>query len=50
MIDKDVDDDGKPDFNDPDGDGCPDLNIKWKDDDENWVIINGDRDYDGIPN
>ncbi len=49
MIDKDVDDDGKPDFNDPDGDGCPDLNIKWKDDDGNWVIINGDRDYDGIP-
>ncbi len=48
-IDKDVDDDGKPDFNDPDGDGCPDLNIKWKDDDGNWVIINGDRDYDGIP-
>ena len=30
-IDVDVDDDGKPDFNDPDGDGCPDLNIKWKD-------------------
>ena len=29
-IDKDVDDDGEPDFNDPDGDGCPDLNIKWK--------------------
>ncbi len=49
LIDKDVDDDGEPDFNDPDGDGCPDLNIKWKDDDENWVIINGDRDYDGIP-
>ncbi len=49
MIDKDVDEDGKPDFNDPDGDDCPDLNIKWKDDDGNWVIINGDRDYDGIP-
>ncbi|MCI9525234.1 MAG: hypothetical protein HFF01_09465, partial [Erysipelotrichaceae bacterium] len=49
LIDKDVDDDGEPDFNDPDGDGCPDLNIKWKDDDGNWVIINGDRDYDGIP-
>ena len=49
MIDKDVDDDGKPDFNDPDGDGCPDLNIKWKDDSGNWVVINGDRDYDGIP-
>ncbi|MCI9523714.1 MAG: hypothetical protein HFF01_01515, partial [Erysipelotrichaceae bacterium] len=48
-IDKDVDDDGKPDFNDPDGDDCPDLNIKWKDGDGNWIIINGDRDYDGIP-
>ncbi len=48
-VDKDVDGDGKPDFNDPDGDGCPDLNIKWKDDDGNWIIINGDRDYDGIP-
>ena len=48
-IDKDVDGDGKPDFNDPDGDGCPDLNIKWKDDNGDWVIINGDRDYDGIP-
>jgi len=50
-IDIDVDDDGKPDFNDPDGDGCPDLNIKWKDpnDPNKWVIINGDRDYDGIP-
>ncbi len=48
-IDKDVDGDGKPDFNDPDGDGCPDLNIKWKDDHGDWVVINGDRDYDGIP-
>ncbi|MCI9293552.1 MAG: hypothetical protein HFF01_09290 [Erysipelotrichaceae bacterium] len=49
MVDKDVDGDGKPDFNDPDGDGCPDLNIKWKDDDGKWIVINGDRDYDGIP-
>jgi len=49
QVDKDVDGDGKPDFNDPDGDGCPDLNIKWKDDSGNWVVINGDRDYDGIP-
>ena len=50
-IDVDVDDDGKPDFNDPDGDGCPDLNIKWKDpnDARKWIVINGDRDYDGIP-
>ena len=50
-IDVDVDGDGKPDFNDPDGDGCPDLNIKWKDpnDARKWIVINGDRDYDGIP-
>ncbi len=50
-IDVDVDGDGKPDFNDPDGDGCPDLNIKWKDpnDTKKWTVINGDRDYDGIP-
>ena len=50
-IDVDVDGDGKPDFNDPDGDGCPDLNIKWKDpnDEGKWIVINGDRDYDGIP-
>ncbi len=49
MIDKDVDGDGKPDFNDSDGDGCPDLNIKWQDDNGDWVVINGDRDEDGIP-
>ena len=50
-INVDVDGDGKPDFNDPDGDGCPDLNIKWKDpnDETKWIVINGDRDYDGIP-
>ncbi|MCI8851846.1 MAG: hypothetical protein HFE82_10030, partial [Erysipelotrichaceae bacterium] len=49
-IDIDVDSDGKPDFNDPDGDGCPDLNIKWKDLNTNkWIVINGDRDGDGIP-
>ena len=49
-IDVDVDDDGKPDFNDPDGDGCPDLNIKWKDPEtDEWIVINGDRDGDGIP-
>ncbi len=50
-IDVDVDGDDKPDFNDPDGDGCPDLNIKWKDpnDETKWIVINGDRDYDGIP-
>ncbi len=49
-IDVDVDDDGKPDFNDPDGDGCPDLNIKWKDPEtDEWGVINGDRDGDGIP-
>ena len=50
-IDVDVDGDGKPDFNDPDGDGCPDLNIKWKDpnDETKWIVINGDRDYNGIP-
>jgi len=49
-IDADVDDDGKPDFNDPDGDGCPDLNIKWKDPEtDEWIVINGDRDGDGIP-
>ena len=47
----DVDKDGKPDFNDPDGDGCPDLNIKWKDpnDETKWIVINGDRNNDGIP-
>ena len=50
-IDVDVDKDGKPDFNDPDGDGCPDLNIKWKDpnDETKWIVINGDRNNDKIP-
>ncbi len=50
-IDVDVDKDGKPDFNDPDGDGCPDLNIKWKDPnyESKWIVINGDRNNDGIP-
>ncbi len=50
-IDVDVDGDGKPDFNDPDGDGCPDLNIKWKDpsDETKWIVINGDRNNDKIP-
>jgi len=49
-IDVDVDGDGIPDFNDPDGDGCPDLNIKWKDSETNqWIVINGDRDKDSIP-
>ncbi len=50
-IDYDVDGDGSPDFNDPDGDGCPDLNIKWKDpnDESKWIVINGDRNNDGIP-
>jgi len=50
-IDVDVDKDGKPDFNDPDGDGCPDLNIKWKDpnDESKWIVINGDRNNDKIP-
>ena len=50
-IDVDVDKDGKPDFNDPDGDGCPDLNIKWKDPDDEtkWIALNEDRNNDGIP-
>ncbi|MCI8851307.1 MAG: hypothetical protein HFE82_07200 [Erysipelotrichaceae bacterium] len=50
-IDVDEDGDGIPDFNDPDGDGCPDLNIKWKDpnDESKWIVINGDRNNDGIP-
>ena len=50
-IDVDVDGDGKPDFNDPDGDGCPDLNIKWKDPEnpDRWIVVNGDRNYDGLP-
>ena len=50
-IDVDVDGDGKPDFNDPDGDGCPDINIKWKNPNnpDQWIVINGDRDGDGIP-
>ncbi len=50
-IDVDEDGDGIPDFNDPDGDGCPDLNIKWKDpnDETKWIVINGDRNNDGIP-
>ncbi len=50
-IDIDVDKDGKPDFNDPDGDGCPDLNIKWKDPDDEtkWIALNEDRNNDGIP-
>ena len=45
------DGDGKLDFNDPDGDGCPDLNIKWKDPDDEtkWIALNEDRNNDGIP-
>lgn len=48
-IDVDVDGDGPLDFNDSDQDGCPDLDIKWKDTDDKWVVINGDRDDDGVP-
>ncbi len=50
-IDVDVDKDGKPDFNDPDGDGCPDLNIKWRNPDNpnQWIVVNCDRDGDGLP-
>lgn len=48
-IDIDVDDDNELDFNDPDGDGCPDLNIKWKNLNNEWVKLNIDKNKDGIP-
>jgi len=48
-INVDVDDDGKPDFNDLNGDGCADTNIKWKDDSGKWQTLNGDVNGDGIP-
>lgn len=48
-INVDVDGDGDPDFNDPDGDGCADTNIKYQDDQGNWLVLNGDRNRDGIP-
>ena len=48
-INEDVDDDDEDDFIDTDDDGCPDVSIKWKDDDGKWVVINGDRNDDKIP-
>lgn len=48
-LDVDVDGDDKPDFNDPDGDGCADTNIKYQDERGQWQIINGDLNNDGIP-
>ncbi|MCI8541615.1 MAG: hypothetical protein HFE67_08935, partial [Erysipelotrichaceae bacterium] len=37
------------DFWDIDDDGCPDLNIKLKDENGNSITINGDLNEDGIP-
>ncbi len=49
-IDYDEDGDKELDFNDPDGDGCPDLNIVLgKDDDGDWIKLNVDRNKDSIP-
>lgn len=42
-------DNGNKDFWDVDDDGCPDLNIKIKDDQGNPITINGDLNDDGIP-
>ncbi|MCI8541649.1 MAG: hypothetical protein HFE67_09110, partial [Erysipelotrichaceae bacterium] len=44
-----VKDNGNKDFWDSDGDGCLDLNIKLEDGNGNTILINGDRNDDGIP-
>ncbi len=49
-INVDGDEDDDPDFNDPDGDGYPDLNIVLgKDDDGFYIKVNVDKDHDGLP-
>ncbi|MCI8541611.1 MAG: hypothetical protein HFE67_08910, partial [Erysipelotrichaceae bacterium] len=44
-----VKDNGDKNFWDVDDDGCPDLNIEIEDDEGNTILINGDKNEDGIP-
>ncbi|MCI8541642.1 MAG: hypothetical protein HFE67_09075, partial [Erysipelotrichaceae bacterium] len=44
-----VKDNGDKNFWDVDDDGCPDLNIEIEDNEGNTILINGDKNEDGIP-
>ncbi len=44
-----IKDNGNKDFWDDDDDGCPDFNITITGDDGNTILINGDKNDDGIP-
>ncbi|MCI8541674.1 MAG: hypothetical protein HFE67_09235, partial [Erysipelotrichaceae bacterium] len=44
-----IKDNGDKNFWDTDDDGCPDLNIEIEDDNGNTILINGDKNEDGIP-
>ncbi|MCI8541656.1 MAG: hypothetical protein HFE67_09145, partial [Erysipelotrichaceae bacterium] len=44
-----IKDNGDTNFWDTDDDGCPDLNIELTDDNGDTILINGDKNEDGIP-
>ncbi|MCI9312809.1 MAG: hypothetical protein HFE68_05525 [Erysipelotrichaceae bacterium] len=44
-----IKDNGDKNFWDEDNDGCPDLNIELTDDNGDTILINGDKNEDGIP-
>ena len=44
-----IKDNGDKNFWDTDDDGCPDLNIELTDDNGDTILINGDKNEDGIP-
>ncbi|MCI9312952.1 MAG: hypothetical protein HFE68_06270 [Erysipelotrichaceae bacterium] len=44
-----IKDNGDKNFWDTDNDGCPDLNIELTDDNGDTILINGDKNEDGIP-
>ncbi|MCI9313138.1 MAG: hypothetical protein HFE68_07230, partial [Erysipelotrichaceae bacterium] len=44
-----IKDNGDKNFWDTDDDGCPDLNIEIEDENGDTILINGDKNEDGIP-